>query len=520
MTNQQTKATLTRILIVEDSAIQALVLRRILEKEGYSVSIAKNGLEGLAAAQELVPELIVTDIMMPEMDGFQMCRQIKDTEELRDIPVILLTSLNDPRDVINGLKCGADNFINKPFNEKYLLSRIRYILLSRELFQGVKTQMGIEIFFDGEKHLITSDRQQILNLLLSTYEAAVHKNTEIIIANEVLQAEIAQRKKAEEELQILFRVSTALSRLTDMESMFKEVFAILLDIKFFNIEKRGIVLLKKDDSLSCVYSVGHDDEFIARHMDLKIGTCLCGLSAETGEVVICGDSQANPLHIRDIPGERAHCDIIIPLKSANRLMGVLCLGSKMDSNLKVDAKAVEMLQTIGNEIGVAIENVRLFEEAQNDAFHDALTGLPNRRLLEIITNKFFASAQRGMAFSMIMFDIDHFKKYNDTHGHLAGDNVLLSVTQVAKRHLREMSFIARWGGEEFIVILPETDAEAAISVAERLRVAIEAETEVTVSLGLSTYHPKINTMTEMTEAADVALYAAKEGGRNKVVGPL
>ena len=83
-----------------------------------------------------------------------------------------------------------------------------------------------------------------------------------------------------------------------------------------------------------------------------------------------------------------------------------------------------------------------------------------------------------------------------------------------------MSFIARWGGEEFIIILPETDAEAAISVAERLRIAIEAETEVTVSLGLATYHSNINTMTEMTEAADVALYAAKEGGRNKVVGPL
>lgn len=520
MTDQQTKAVSTKILIVEDSAIQALVLRRILEKEGYSVSMAKNGVEGLAAARELVPELIITDIMMPKMDGFQMCRQIKDTAELKDIPVILLTSLSDPRDVISGLKCGADNFINKPFNENYLLSRIRYILLSRELFEGVRTQMGIEIYFDGEKHLITSDRQQILNLLLSTYEAAVHKNTEIIIANEALQTEIAQRKKVEEELQILFRVSTALSHLTDMESMFKEVFSILLDIKAINIEQKGIVLLKNNDSLSCAYAIGHDEEFIAGHKDIKLGTCLCGIVAQTGEVIICGDSHADDLHSLVFTGEPAHCDIVIPLKSSSRLMGVLCLSIRRNKNIKVDDKTVEMLQIIGNEIGVAVENARLFAEAQNDAFHDVLTGLPNRRLLEIITKKLFASAQRGMAFSMIIFDIDHFKKYNDTHGHLAGDNVLISVSNVAKRHLREMSFIARWGGEEFVVILPETDVEAAISIAERLRLAIETETEVTVSLGISTYHSGIMTMEEMTKAADVALYAAKENGRNNAVGPL
>ena len=176
-----------KIVVVEDSPTQAEALKRMLVKEGYAVSVARNGAEGLAMVKDMVPDLVVSDILMPEMSGFELCRHIKNDERLKEIPVILLTSLNDPKDVIRGLECRADNFITKPYDDKYLLSRIRYILLSRELHLADQMDMGIEIYFAGQKYYINSDRQQILNLLLSTYETAVRKNNELLATQEALK---------------------------------------------------------------------------------------------------------------------------------------------------------------------------------------------------------------------------------------------------------------------------------------------------------------------------------------------
>src|SRR4030042_4233173 len=120
------------ILIAEDSPTQAEQLRYILETEGYQVSVARNGKEALSLLSKSRPTAVISDIVMPEMDGYQLCRQIKADERLKDIPVILVTSLSEPRDVIKGLECGADNFITKPYDETFLLSRIRYLLLNRE----------------------------------------------------------------------------------------------------------------------------------------------------------------------------------------------------------------------------------------------------------------------------------------------------------------------------------------------------------------------------------------------------
>ncbi|MCK9420606.1 MAG: response regulator [Nitrospirae bacterium] len=193
----------TRILIVEDSAIQAEALRRILDKEGYTVSVAKDGAEGLSKAKELKPELVVSDIVMPGMNGFELCRHIKDAPDIGHTPVILLTSLSDPADVISGLECGADNFIVKPYDDHQLLSRIKQILLNRELQENSRTQMGVEIHFAGQKYFITSEKKQILDLLLSTYESAVQKNVELIkvqeelkILNEELEQKVQERTEA------------------------------------------------------------------------------------------------------------------------------------------------------------------------------------------------------------------------------------------------------------------------------------------------------------------------------------
>ena len=194
----QTPNTKTRILIAEDSPVQAETLRRILAAEGYSVIVAKDGAEGFSKAKELKPELVVSDIMMPEMNGFKLCQHIKNDADLKNIPVILLTSLSDPADVISGLECGADNFIIKPYDEKYILSRIQYMLLSREFQKDGRTQLGVEIHFANRKYFITSEKKQILDLLISTYESAVQKNLQLARVQEELER---LNEKLEEKVQ-------------------------------------------------------------------------------------------------------------------------------------------------------------------------------------------------------------------------------------------------------------------------------------------------------------------------------
>jgi PAS domain S-box-containing protein len=151
------------------------------------VSVAGDGAEGLSMAKEQKPDIIISDILMPGMNGFEFCKHVKNDPNLRSIPVILLTSLSDPTDVISGLECGADNFIVKPYDEHQLLSRIRHILLSREFEETGRTTMGVEISFAGKRYFITSEKKQILDLLLSTYESAVQKNIELAKAQEELR---------------------------------------------------------------------------------------------------------------------------------------------------------------------------------------------------------------------------------------------------------------------------------------------------------------------------------------------
>jgi len=188
------------ILVVEDSPTQAEQLRYILEKHYYRVAVAGNGEEALATISGPRPALIVSDILMPGMDGYELCRRIKALDGFRDTPIILLTALTDLRDVIRGLECGADNFITKPYDEEYLTSRISYLLVNRTLQQEPEVVHEMKIIFDGHEYVITSDRRQILELLLSTYEAAIRTNTELIrtrdqlqLINERLEQRVADR---------------------------------------------------------------------------------------------------------------------------------------------------------------------------------------------------------------------------------------------------------------------------------------------------------------------------------------
>jgi len=175
------------ILIVEDSLTQSMQLKYLLEKNMYSVITVDNGQNALGVLDQFEPTIIISDICMPEMDGYELCRRVKALDREKEIPVILLTSLSNPEDVIEGLECGADNFITKPYAENYLLSLIQQIIANQSLIQTERVRIGVEIIFAGKRRFIAANQQQMLTLLISTYEAAVLKSKELLQTQEELQ---------------------------------------------------------------------------------------------------------------------------------------------------------------------------------------------------------------------------------------------------------------------------------------------------------------------------------------------
>jgi two-component system sensor histidine kinase/response regulator len=167
------------VLIAEDSPTQAVQLCCLLEAQGHSVRVAANGRLALESARKRKPALLITDVVMPDMDGYELCRAVKADDALRDVPVILVTSLTSVLDIARGLACGADNFIRKPYDPDALIDRIDYLLRNRELRRSSQAQSGLEISLGGERHLITSGKEQILDFLVSSYEEAVKAIAEL-----------------------------------------------------------------------------------------------------------------------------------------------------------------------------------------------------------------------------------------------------------------------------------------------------------------------------------------------------
>ncbi|MBF0459760.1 MAG: response regulator [Magnetococcales bacterium] len=175
------------LLIAEDSAVQRVVLQRLLKRSGYHLLSAKDGLEGLALVRIHRPSLVISDITMPNMDGYALCQAIKQDPDLRHIPVLLLTGLDDSREVIHGLVAGADCYLTKPVDDPYLLEQIRFLLGLSEEERGAGGPEGMTVSFGGENYSIRAGRRQTMNLLLSTYENAVRKNRELVQAQTIVR---------------------------------------------------------------------------------------------------------------------------------------------------------------------------------------------------------------------------------------------------------------------------------------------------------------------------------------------
>jgi Response regulators consisting of a CheY-like receiver domain and a winged-helix DNA-binding domain len=202
------------ILIAEDSPTQAEQLKYILEKHKYKVRVAKDGKEAIGMVIEHSPSLVITDIQMPVMNGYDLCKEIKSREKTMNIPVILLTSFSRSEDVMEGISCGADNFLTKPFREEYLVSHIEQILSNREIHKSETIKVELEVLVGAKKRVITVDHQQILTLLISTYEAAVQRNDELVQVQDDLRKlnerleELVTERTAELSAEVTIRKST------------------------------------------------------------------------------------------------------------------------------------------------------------------------------------------------------------------------------------------------------------------------------------------------------------------------
>jgi len=343
----------TEILIAEDSPTQAEQLKQLLEEHKFRVSTAINGKDALEQLALHQPTLVISDIMMPELDGYGLCSAIKSDEKLKHIPVMLVTTLSDPGDVIRGLECGADNFIRKPYEEKYLLSRIKYLLMNVELRKNQRMQMALEIDIGGKKHFISAERQQILDLLVSTYEQAVQVN-----------GELKQREKdlahSNQVLQGLNRIAEGLNSAVSEREVAETALQHALELP--GIQAGWIFLRTEENSFRLAASCGLPPGLSGP--DAFEGDCDCRHKLLNGEL----DSGINIIKCErlakakgDIQGLCCHASVPLWL-GEGRALGVMNLAGQ--SNRMFSEDELKVLHNVGNQVAVALERAMLHQHLE------------------------------------------------------------------------------------------------------------------------------------------------------------
>ena len=343
-----------RILVVEDSPTQAEDLKYLLEEHGYRVTATATGTQALVAARREKPALILSDIVMPEMDGYAFCKAVKSDPQLKDVPVLLVTSLARAEDVIKGLQCGADNFIRKPYEEKYLLARINYALTNRTLRENEKVQFGVHILLGGERHFITADRQQILDLLISTYEDAVH-------LNEDLKTREEQLARSNRTLVGLYRIAKALNTATSEREVIEQVLERAMELP--GVQAGWIILREGDAAFRLAGARGLPPALDAP--GAMEGDCLCRrrqLSGELSQVTNILECERLQKASGDTRGLRCHASI--PLWVGDRTVGLMNLVGGHEGLFK-DGE-LQILNGIGNQIALALERAHLREHLETE----------------------------------------------------------------------------------------------------------------------------------------------------------
>jgi len=453
------------ILIIDDDPVQRDTLAGILSGRGYQALVAKDGTEGLAIFDQYDVALALIDLGLPDMSGMKVLERIKADRPSTE--AIILTGNATLDSAIEATNRGAFSYLVKPYKIDQLLLQIKRANEKRE-------------------------------------------------AEEKIVRHASELERINAELKALFEMSLTISRTIEVDELLSAVLQALVKIDIFPFERTAAAFLMEEDHLHLASYVGLSPAQVESCSNISIGDCICGLAVSAGEIIISENSQSDTHHSVCYADMGPHGNIALPLKILGGVIGVITLKTRPD--IEVNEEIVRLLSTLGNQISIAVNNAKLYDEARNFSLRDHLTGLANRRFLHMQLEKSVKAARRYREkLSVIMLDIDHFKQFNDTYGHVQGDRLLVKIAGILMEEMRSSDYVFRYGGEEFLVILSQTDLMTACDAAERLRTSVESSTAVTISLGVSAYRETMQDDEDLIRTADTALYQAKQRGRNRVV---
>ena len=472
-----------KILVVDDSEVNVRLIQRRLEASGYDVITAFDGIQAVHQTFDHMPDLIIMDVIMPGLDGYQACRLIKNDERTAHIPILMLTALAGKGDQYWGAKTGADDYLTKPFDHRELMDKIR-ALLDRNA--GTPQSPYVEVKAGGDDTAVVTKVSALLDKKLK--EATIRNDLD----------EVA---RIEDDNALAEAILSLMGRVLDFEM------AGLLVIHTDTLTLHG--------STEKVAASAFVSSLLQKLRRRNIDVDTDNLSVR----VIGLDETFHP----DVQGgEHGHLEIV-PLETKGRMLGIIAIDKGGGSPLGSDDQGT--LEIFVSRTPSILDNARLYALERRSAITDGLTGAFNHRYFYARIEEEFSRARRHSSpLSCIMVDIDRFKRINDTYGHLQGDAVLAELSKVLMGYVRREDTVARYGGEEFAILLPGTDSDEAVNIAERLREIVEGHlfpcegntVQVTVSLGVSTLREDTGNETELIKAADEALYRAKEEGRNCV----
>jgi two-component system cell cycle response regulator len=450
-----------RVLVVDDLEPNVKLLEAKLCAEYFDVLGAYSGQEAVNKAASEQPDIILLDVMMPGMDGFEACRRIKADPETTHIPIVMVTALDQQADRVAGLEAGADDFLTKPVEDLALFARVRSLtrlkMMTDELRARYATGKGLGVVSSIEVDLETTENRIFI----------IDDNEEQV---ERLQKSLDDSYHVAHELDPEIALSRARSGDFDL---------IVVNMS-----------LEAMDPLRLCSSIRSFEE-----------TRLTPLLA----VVRQGDTR--------------------------KLVRALDIGVNDYLTRPVDKNELAARVTTQLRRKHYVDQLRSsFQASLEMAVTDQLTGLYNRRYLAShLTAMFDRAYWTGRPLAVMILDIDHFKRINDSHGHDVGDKVIQEFAERMSRSVRGIDLACRYGGEEFLIAMPDTDASFAAVVAERLRHEIASakfvvngardELDVTTSIGIASTEngPEDDTAQKLIKRADEALYEAKQAGRNKVI---
>ena len=492
----------TRALVIEDNRTQPTKLRRTLESAGFEVATAVDGQEAIETLAAVAYDVVLSDVLMPRMTGYELCRQIKADPRLKDIPVVLLTSLGKPTDIIRGLECGADCFVNKPYEDDDLLGRIHVVLANRRL-RTTQAGGGIEILFLGERFRIDSDKPQILDFLAATFEdfvRASRREHASVLAQVQYRQEVEARRVREE---FLLREG---EDLREARRFLQSTLDALTS---------QIAILNEEGQILAV-NAAWDRYEGARPL---LGT-RCGVGMNYLETCAWALGGGPERAMAIAAGVRA----VLAGRQREYYLEGPCPAP--DEGRWFSLRATPFRGPVPARVVVAHEDITPRKAAEerlhHAATHDALTGLPNRVLF---ADRLESAAQRvrrhrTARFAVLFLDFDNFKIVNDSLGHQAGDRLLLAIAQRLKMIPRQSDSIARLGGDEFAVLAEEIrDAEDAVRLACRIQEVFRTPFPIdghpvfaTASIGIAIGDADQGPGTDLLRDADTAMYHAKAMG--------